>query len=439
MRPNTLSSRVAWVQTATTAIALALMVLGVWGALGVLLTWKTDQALESTLTQTTTYVAASTTKTANWDWVQEEIQEHRPSDIRVEIRESSGQLRAGFGPGPELVAVAHGCSDHQRLRVCGRRVGSFLVVAGRDRADNVLAQTQALLAILAVAVIAALLIAATSRLVAARALNPLSQLASRVSAVAPGEGGRVDLHTGLGEIDLLSERFDDLVARFEEALAREKRFSAQASHELRTPLTVARGEVEELRKRFGDEGAARALRALDRLTALVEALLWFARTQGRLDDDRMDVVNLADVVRSQLLEAQRTQQKRQLFSRLPDEALVRGDEHLITRAAANLLDNALKHGDQTPITVEIERDAEVAVLTIANGGRLSEGLRDDIFLPFVRGGNAADGFGLGLPFARAVARAHGGDVQIASASRTRTALVFRLPIIGWHDRQPVDP
>jgi signal transduction histidine kinase len=432
MRPIKLSSRIALVQTVTTAVALALVVLGAWAALRALLAWKTDQGLQSTAAQAAGYVAAGTTP--NWDWIAEEIQEHRPPETRVEVRDGSGSLRAAFGPGGELAIVGNGCGNHGALRICSTRAGPFVVLAGRDRSDNSVALAQASLAILAVSVIAALLIALTSRFVAARAVEPLSVLASRVAGVAPGEGGRVALRTGLYEIDLLSERFDELVIRFEEALAREKRFSAEASHELRTPLTVARGEVEELRRRSGEEGAERALAALDRLTALVEALLWFARAQGRLDDARMEVVNLADVVRAQLAETQKNRPDRRFSAQLPDEALVRGDEHLIARAAANLIDNAVKHGDDTPISLRLARDADQVVLTIANGGQLPKDLRGQVFLPFFRVRNGADGFGLGLPFARAVARAHGGDVQITSPDGPQTELTLCLPLLAWHER-----
>jgi signal transduction histidine kinase len=434
MRTASLSSRVALVQAATTAIALSLVVLGAWAALSALLMSKTDQGLQSTLAQAAGYVETSATRSANWDWITHEIQEHRPPDTRVEVREASGELRAALGPGPALVALGAECANHGQIRICAKRVGTFLVLAGRDRTDDVSALKHSMVALVAISLFAALLVTLTSRFVAAHAIRPLSELASKVAAVSPGEGDRVDLLTGLAEIDLLSTRFDELVLRFEQALAREKRFSAEASHELRTPLTVARGEIEELRKRLADEGTDRALAALDRLTALVEALLWFARAQGRLDDARMEVVNLADLVRAQLEEALRIRPDAKLSSHLPDEALVRGDEHLLARAAANLMDNALKHGDQTPISVRLVKEADRAVLSIENGGHLPERLGEDIFLPFVRGRTDSNGFGLGLSFARAVARAHGGDVKIVASDRTRTALTLSLPVIAWHDR-----
>src|SRR5215470_4793874 len=105
-------------------------------------------------------------------------------------------------------------------------------------------------------------------------------------------------------------------------MAREKRFTAEASHELRTPLTVARGEIEAFAEGRGDPAAvSRALAALDRLAGLVETLLWFARAQSRLDDERAQVVNLADLVRNELAAVANVHPERTRVTDLPDEAL----------------------------------------------------------------------------------------------------------------------
>src|SRR5206468_4824312 len=101
----------------------------------------------------------------------------------------------------------------------------------------------------------------------------------------------------------------------------------------------------------------RALAAVDRLSALVEALLWFAKAQSRLDDQAMEVVNLADVVRAEIAGRQRGAGAPPIVSTLPDEALVRGDERLLGRIAANLLDNAVKYGEGLSIRVRADRQA----------------------------------------------------------------------------------
>jgi signal transduction histidine kinase len=309
-----------------------------------------------------------------------------------------------------------------------------MIFTAVDRSPDMSARNRLLLALAAACAMAGAAVTLASRRITRRALAPLSELAVRVTAIEPGAGQRVAPHGNLVELALLEARFDALVERFEDALGRERRLTAQASHELRTPLTIARAEIEAMAKSHGGpEGPERALAALDRLSELVESLLWFARAQSRLDDEHMAVVNIADIVRVQISELRVPHAP--VVCRLPDEALVRGDEHLLRRIVANLLDNALKYGEGTPVEITGEREHGVLRLRVANGGRaLSPELKELVFEPFHRGqqrGPDVPGFGLGLPFARAVARAHNGDLQVDETKLRQTEFVLTLPLIGW--------
>lgn len=438
-KPTTLTARLAWVQTGVTIAALAIVAIGASAAVSASLTRKTDQQLDSVLAGVAPYLEGDPSG-IDWKWVEGEIQELRPADTRVEVRDAAGRLRVGVGEGPaELAGMGVGCGVRASARVCGRRQGDYLVLAGRNRSDDLAARDQLVLALAVASVIAGLIVAVASRAVTRRAIRPLSDLAARVRALEPGSGQRVAVPTDLTEVDLLARRFDSLVARFEEALAREKRFTAEASHELRTPLTIARAEIEALARGEGNGGGiARALAALERLASLVDALLWFARAQSRLDHERMELVNLADLVRGEVEELRRAHRHRAFACDLPDEALVRGDEHLIRRAVANLLDNAIKYGDEAPIEARLAGSGDAVVLSVANGGMaIPLAVREQIFVPFFRARNdGGQGFGLGLPFARAVARAHGGDVELGPAQAEGTEVLLRLPLVAWNELPP---
>jgi signal transduction histidine kinase len=378
------------------------------------------------------------------DSAQKEIQELKPVGMRVEVRDEAGRLRIAAGEAISLEGSQHGCTDRSVLRscglpagvfrICGTRAGPFTILAAVDRAPDIGARNR-LIGVLATAcAVAGLAITLATRWITRRALSPLSELAGRIAILDPGAGQRVGLDCDLAELAALEERFDGLVARFEDALGRERRLAAHASHELRTPLTVARAEIEAVaRGEAGAAGSARALAALDRLADLVESLLWFARAQNRLDVATLAVVNVADIVRDQIAELAGSNVS--FVVQLPDEALVRGDEHLLRRVTANLLDNALKHGDGTPVTVDAKRDGDVLRIAIANGGRsLAPPAKQLIFEPFQRGpaqGAQAPGFGLGLPFARAVARAHGGDLELGAERDSKTEFVLTLPLVAW--------
>jgi len=435
---GTLAARVASVQTRVTVITLALVTLGTAVAVSFALSRKTDQQLQAVLDRVTPYLAEKPIASMDWTWLDAEIQEVRPSNVRIEVRDERGRLKIARGDGPPLEGSSAGCATLEEFRVCSTESRGLRIVAGCSRADDA-ALLKTIVAVLAlVSSAAAAVVAFASGLVTRRAVHPLSVLAGKVASLEPGSGERLDLRSELTELDVLSSRFDALVVRFEEALDREKRFTAEASHELRTPLTIALAEMEALARGEGDGAEpARAMSALTRLSNLAESLLWFARAQGKIIDDRTDVVNICDVIRAQADLLGTTHPDRRFVLVLPDEALVQGEEPLLARALGNLFDNAIKYGDESPIQVRAERTADSVKVSVANGGAgIPESARARVFVPFFRSGEVApkaEGFGLGLPFARAVARAHGGDLLLADGDIAKTELVLRLPLIGWSE------
>lgn len=441
MRRRTLVARVGLVQTVVALVALALVALvtSITGA--ALLTRKTDEAIDQVSKRVAGVLQEAQSQRRDSAWVQREIQELKPVGMRVEVRDEAGRLWVSAGEPISLEGSAQGCADRSVLRtcgspaglfrVCGTRVAPLTVLTAVDRAPDTSARHRLITVLTVACVLAGMAITLATRWITQRALAPFSELAERIAVLDPGAGQRLGLHCELAELAVLEARFDSLVTRFEEALARERRLAAHASHELRTPLTVARAEIEAVAR--GDAGSARALAALDRLSDLVESLLWFARAQNRLDRAHMAVVNVADIVRSQV--AILPEPRVPVALELPDEALVRGDEHLLRRIVANLIDNALKYGAGTPIEIEAQSEGDTLRLAIANGGQeLTPEAGQLIFEPFQRGrlcGTEVPGFGLGLPFARAVARAHGGELELTTSGGKRTEFVLTLPLVAW--------
>jgi signal transduction histidine kinase len=419
-----------------TLLALAAVVAVTGLTIGELLHRRADRSLRDIADRVAALIERQDAASIGASWIEYEIDETRPVAMRVEVRDHTGRLLTAAGPALELPPAEPGCSAREATRMCTVTVGALLVSAATSEVDELATRNAFLVAMLIVTILSGVIIMLSSRAIAHRALRPLSQLTGRISTIAPGSGERIALDSGIAELDTFAARFDDLVVRFEDALARERRLTAQASHELRTPLTIARAEIEALSS-AADAPLARerALAAVDRLAQLVEILLWFARAQARLDDEKMDVVNLADVVRAQVAERVRAEPLFLARCDLPDEVLVRGDERLLGRVAANLLDNAVKHGEGSGIELRAELDAGRVRLTISNRGLLAGDLSERVFEPFYRGPHAASvpGFGLGLPFARAVARAHGGDLAVGASSVGHTALVLSLPVLAWSD------
>jgi len=146
---------------------------------------------------------------------------------------------------------------------------------------------------------------------------------------------------------------------------------------------------------------------------------------------------VADLLREELRERSAIHPGKRVSSVLPDELLVRGDEQLLRLATANLLDNAVKHGTGERVAVSAEVSPGACRLEVANDGTLPEE-RERLFEPFQRANAAVGipGFGLGLPLARSVIRAHGGDLVLEAGEPHVVRCVVTLPLLDWSQEGP---
>jgi two-component system sensor histidine kinase TctE len=270
------------------------------------------------------------------------------------------------------------------------------------------------------------------RLAVRRALRaPLVELTSLVGwtarVVAAGEAISPP-PAQTREIAQLEGAFDTLVRRLLDALARERANSAHIAHELRTPLTAMIAELETLP--LADETAraavARVRADAARLAAVIDVILVLSDTRKSVRSDA--VANVADIARELAPEGATID--------APDEALVEGDERLITLAVRNLVDNAEKYGEGARL-LRVSREGERVRVAVADGGPgLDATARERMFDRYWRGSADGEGSGLGLALVRAVAERHGGSAEARPGPGGRGLDVsFTLGrVAGWHDR-----
>ena len=206
----------------------------------------------------------------------------------------------------------------------------------------------------------------------------------------------------------------------ESTLDAQRRFVANASHELRSPLTVIRTEAEvTLADPEATEDDFRrmgriVLEATDRTEALLDGLMVLARSQRGLL--RRDAVSLSTVVRRAA--AGGMAGARAAGVRIDVEAdgvsTVVGDEPLVERLVANLVDNAVRYNAPGGWVVVRAREASVEVEN--SGPVVPEDAVERLTEPFERIDRAREsrGTGLGLSIVRAVAEAHGARLRIAA-------------------------
>jgi signal transduction histidine kinase len=344
-------------------------------------------------------------------------------------------------------AARSGSKEHRRSARSPLSGGGWIVaslsVEPRSRAIAALAAAIALTAV-------PLLIGAAvlSRLVARRALQPLSRISAEADeATRRGFLSRLEHPSDPAEVATLAAAFDRLFGRLHDTLRAERHFTQDAAHELRTLLTVLSGELEftlqdsSLPERHR-AAVERAFRQATTLSELVEALLLLRRADSDpLLGGEAVPVNLADLVReiTQEFTEREPQRADDLSITAVDEAFVTGHAMLIAAAIRNLLSNAFKFtrvGQR--ILVSVSSTAAWCSVTVEDGGPgVLSSDRERVFDPFFRSGEARgsqEGVGLGLPILRRVARSHGGDVRLGES--TLGGARFELSLPAWSPRKP---
>jgi two-component system sensor histidine kinase KdpD len=202
------------------------------------------------------------------------------------------------------------------------------------------------------------------------------------------------------------------------------------SHDLRTPLTaiiaagaaldspsVTAAERHELSDAVVDEG--------QRLSRLVENLLDVSRLESGKAEPHREAVELVD-----LLDAARESigpYGEHVQLALDDDLpALRADPTQLERAFANLLENAVVHGEGQPVLVRSRLvGPRLVVRVVDRGPGIPENLRERIFEPFYRAPGAASGSGsgLGLAIARGFIEANGGEVEVESLPGQGTSFV----------------
>jgi signal transduction histidine kinase len=239
---------------------------------------------------------------------------------------------------------------------------------------------------------------------------------------------RFDLGPPRDELTALSATLDRLLARIGASLRHEQRFSAEMAHELRTPLSGVRGEAElALRARDTPADVRQALqqilRGTERMARVIDTLLTVARSDAEPNRGSSDArVGTARAIEALAPAAERAGVTL-AFAAPPAQLRVAADEDAVAQALQPLIENAIRHAS-TAIAVSIARaNGHVDFTVHDDGSGFGDDDADDLFEP---GRSSVGSAGLGLPLARRVARACGGDVT-ADASAGGGRFVLRLP------------
>jgi signal transduction histidine kinase len=287
------------------------------------------------------------------------------------------------------------------------------------------------------ATITVAVLAVVAWLVAGRLLRPLRELretAERITATASGE--RIPVR-GRDDISELTVTVNDMLDRLEGALDSQRRLLDDVGHELKTPITIVRGHLELLDvddPAEVEETRGLAIDELDRMAGLVGDLTEMARLGAPSALERVDV-DVAELTHAVIAKARGIVGAEVREGPVAEVRAVL-DPARITQAVLQLAQNAVTHGGGAfTIGSLADPDGRELRVTVADRGPgIPPAQRSRIFERFGRAGEGrgARGSGLGLPIVDAIARAHGGHVELASTPGFGAAFSLVIPIEHAH-------
>jgi signal transduction histidine kinase len=301
-----------------------------------------------------------------------------------------------------------------------------------------------------------------------RVVRPLETLRKGVELIGKGDlSTRLDIKTG-DEIEILADEFNGMAAHLTEAytslerkvaertqeltLANDKlaeasklksRFLANVNHELRTPLSSIIGYARLLRRETEKqispvqvENLEDLLRNAERLLALIDSLLDFARIEAGKVELKLEAVEIDQLIREAaaslepMLNANSVRIVRDIS---PDIPSLNTDREKLREVILNLLGNAVKFTDHGEIKISaVQQNGDFRVAVADTGIGIDQADMNRIFEEFDRGKlTSAAGYrgtGLGLAIVKRLVNLLGGSIAVESVAGKGSTFTVTLPV-----------
>ncbi len=238
------------------------------------------------------------------------------------------------------------------------------------------------------------------------------------------------------EIQDLTVSFNHLLKELQHSFDIQKQFSADAAHELRTPLAVMQTKLDvfSLSTEMDEETSiliADLQTQLERLTTLIEDLLWFSRD---LPLESVGPVQLLPLLADVADELAGLAAEKHIDVQVNGvECVVTGQDCLLERVFYNLIENAIKYSPpNTMITVSTKTDPKgIQVFITDQGEGIPEQYHEMIFEPFFRVEKSRNrkigGSGLGLAVCKKILERHHASIDVASNTPKGSVFQIKFP------------
>ena len=274
--------------------------------------------------------------------------------------------------------------------------------------------------------------------VSGHALKPLHSFASQVERVQMNNLAdmRID-EDALPEFKQLSQSFNQMLERLNDAFAAQRQFTGNAAHELRTPLALLQAQLELFSAEHPDmqpetaEFLSLLREQTERLTRLTKTLLEMSNLRQVARNER---IRLAPMIEEIFTDLAPLSDKCGVTLTAEGDGLMTGSDALIYRLIFNLTENAVKYNRPGgSVRVSVAQEPEKLLIRVSdNGCGIPEEYQQSIFQPFFRVDKSRSreygDAGLGLSLVWEIADIHGGSVRVEESSKNGTVIAAEFPI-----------
>jgi len=355
-------------------------------------------------------------------------------DLVVALVDPAGRVRQGNVPGPIVLSkpasfrIAPPANGEAPSGFVVRRAGSDWLLSGRRADDSLLLQRALERALLIAGALSLLMGAIGGWIIAHFVGRRLRVIAGVVDTVAAGNlSHRAAIVSGGDAFDALSARVNMMLDRIEGLMRELQLLTDSLAHDLRSPLSRLRVKVE--RAVALDDGPHREaalgglLQETDIIMRMLSTLLEIGRLEAMPGRSRLDWIEPAELV-TDLCDMYEPvmEDARIAFDCVVEGPIlpVRAHRELLSQALANLVDNAIRHGcsGEGPDAVTVRLSSESGDLVVAvedRGPGIASDEQAEARRRFGRldAARSRPGAGLGLALVEAVARLHGGRLELA--------------------------
>lgn len=270
-----------------------------------------------------------------------------------------------------------------------------------------------------------------------RQLKPLNRISQDIASKSAQDLSPVQSpEPQIAELQPIVSQLNRMLARVEQSLSAEQRFTADASHELRSPLSAIQMRLQVLKRKYQthetlSQDLTQIQKDVSRGTQVLENLLLLARLDPEQNHNLpQQKLDLPELIQDALKTLTPFVEEKQLDLKLElNPADISGNAELIFSCLRNLIDNAIKYTPSAgTILIQCQHQADKTEVVIENSGEgISEETLQRLGERFYRAlGTKTQGSGLGLSICQKIMQLHHGDIQFMASDLGGLKVVLRF-------------